>query len=95
MQEYQQKWQNLKASYTILKTSHDSTTFTLEETKTHSFIYVKRVVLGPLSARFEGLPSDLEKFLGNFTEKEIFESPTNVLNVLITMNDTRGGAVNI
>lgn len=72
MQEYQKKWQNLKASYTILRSSKDST-FTLEDTKTQKIVLVKRVAIGAEKARFEGLPGDLEKFLKNFTEEEIFE----------------------
>jgi hypothetical protein len=38
----------------------------------------------------EGLPSKLGAFLFNFTEKEIFEDTDDVLNVLITMYDSKG-----
>jgi hypothetical protein len=46
-------------------------------------------------AYLEGLPHELEKYMGNFTEEDIFISPINVLNVLITINDTRGGAIRL
>ena len=37
-----------------------------------------------------GLPNKLGAFLFNFTDQEILEDPDDVLNVLITMYDSKG-----
>jgi hypothetical protein len=37
-----------------------------------------------------GLPNKLGAFLFNFTEQEIFEDTADVINVLITMYDSKG-----
>ena len=85
----------MKASYTILD-SDQKQFFTLTETKTQKPYKVKRVVIPfEKKAYLEGLPQELEKYMGNFTEEDIFISPINVLNVLITINDTRGGAIRL
>ena len=37
-----------------------------------------------------GLPNQLKAFIFNFTDKEILEDTTDVINVLITMYDSKG-----
>lgn len=37
-----------------------------------------------------GLPKKLNAFIFNFTEKEIYENTTDVIDVLITMYDSKG-----
>lgn len=37
-----------------------------------------------------GLPNQLNAFIFNFSEKDIFEDPIDIINVLITMYDSKG-----
>ena len=47
-------------------------------------------------AEFEGLPNHLKAFVFNFTEKDIYDHPEDVINCLITMYDSKGdGQANI
>jgi len=51
---------------------------------------------GTGNADIQGLPVQLSAFLFNFTDKEICESALDVINVLITMYDSKGnGRINI
>lgn len=48
------------------------------------------VVTGDGQAEFQGLPNQLNAFLFNFTGKDIHDDTMDVLNVLITMYDSKG-----
>ena len=48
------------------------------------------VQIAPGQGQFEGLPNQLNAFSFNFTPKDIWEDTIDVLDVLITMYDSKG-----
>jgi hypothetical protein len=65
--------------------------FVLRSTSDGKFYHVNVIDHGDGKAELEGLPNKLGAFLlSNFTDKEILEDTTDVINVLITMYDSKG-----
>ena len=57
-------------------------------------VVVKQI--GPEQGEFVGLPNQLNAYAFNFTPKDIYEDAQDVLNVLITMYDSKGdGQINL
>jgi len=82
-----------KASYSI--ESHTESELTLKATKDGALITV-HVVENEGRVELKGLPPQLGTFLFNFTDREIREDTVDIINVLITMYDSKGnGQVNI
>ncbi len=79
----------------MIDKSEDSK-FLIKQTRDHKVYEVSVVDLGGGKAELQGLPPQLSAFLFNFTDRELIEDTLDVLNVLITMYDSKGnGQVNI
>jgi hypothetical protein len=57
---------------------------------------VSVVTIGEGKAELQGLPNKLRAWIVNYTEQDIYESPRDVIDCLITMYDSKGdGQANI
>lgn len=74
---------------------NDGVNFEIKSTQT-GYVFSVTATEKHGRAELEGLPIELSAFLFNFTDKEILEDTVDVINVLITMYDSKGnGQVNI
>jgi len=80
----------MKASYIIDRI--EGITYYIKNNSDGKIHEAKLVTPAEGKAEFTGLPNHLNAFVFNFTEKDIYESPEDVLNVLITMYDSKGDA---
>lgn len=78
----------MQATYKIVK--HEGNVFTLKNQSTSQLHEVQHVVVDTEKAEFQGLPTELNAFIFNFTEQDIFFDPKEVLTILITMYDSKG-----
>ena len=91
--QYTLEKSDMVASYKIVQADPPGTTnrkFVIQnqiDKKVHEVILV---IEGDCKASFAGLPNQLNAFLFNFTEKDIFEAPEDIIDVLITMYDSKG-----
>ncbi len=78
----------MQATYSINKVVENH--YYIKNNNTNVTHDVTLVVLGEGRAELSGLPNQLNAFIFNFTEKDIYEDTRDVINVLITMYDSKG-----
>lgn len=78
----------MQASFVISKI--EDIRYYITNTQTNKVHEVTLVSKEQGKAEFLGLPNQLNAFIFNFTEKDIYEDTVDVLNVLITMYDAKG-----
>lgn len=64
--------------------------YTITNTTDKKVFDVKLVTKEEGKGELQGLPNQLNAFVYNFTEKDIYEDTVDVINVLITMYDAKG-----
>lgn len=82
---------DMKATY-VIESEEGDKKFILRNTTDNGTFTVEVITKEEGKAEFKGLPNHLTAFSFNFTEKDIYESPKDVINVLITMYDSKGDA---
>ena len=80
--------QKMQATYIIQESQHPN--YVLYNTVQSQKITVQVKQTGPGQGEFVNLPQELQKFLFNFKPQDIFEDTCDVINVLITMFDSKG-----
>lgn len=91
--QYTLEKSDMVASFKIVQADPPGTTnrkFVIQnqiDKKVHEVILV---IESEGKASFEGLPNQLNAFIFNFTEKDIYEAPEDIIDVLITMYDSKG-----
>ena len=78
----------MKASYVVEKV--ETTQILLKCTTDGKSYEIQIVCKEEGKAELQGLPNHLQAFVFNFTEKDIYESAEDIVNVLITMYDSKG-----
>lgn len=85
--EFDGKKAAVKATFKINRVEGNKYYLKSSDGKTYD---VTLVTHGEGKGELVGLPNKLSAFLFNFTEKEIYENTTDVIDVLITMYDSKG-----
>ena len=81
---------------TFVISKAEGTLYQITNTSDQKVHDVKLISKEEGKAELEGLPPQLNAFVYNFTEKDIYEDTVDVINVLITMYDAKGnGQANI
>ena len=86
--EIDKRAKNAQASFTVKRI--EDKTYLLKDTQTDQTSTITVIDHGNGKADIEGLPKQLTAFLFNFTDKELMEDTMDVINVLITMYDSKG-----
>jgi hypothetical protein len=86
--DFVERTKNFKASFTFKLTENGK--YLVNQTLDNKSFDVTLLNKGEGRGELRGLPNKLGAFLFNFTEQEIFEDTADVINVLITMYDSKG-----
>lgn len=78
----------MQATFVISKI--EDITYFITNTQSNKVHEVKLITKDEGKAELVGLPPQLNAFVFNFTEKDIYEDTVDVINVLITMYDSKG-----
>lgn len=86
--DFVERNKNFQASFTFKKSEKGK--YLIKQTSDNKTYEVTLVDKGDGRGELQGLPNKLGAFMFNFTEQDILQDTDDVLNVLITMYDSKG-----